>query len=290
MTFTQKPDDRIDLTAPGHQPLATYRFGNLPKPGIHPLLTPRGRCLTAFEPSDHLWHRGLWFAIKFINGTNFWEERPPSFGIQKSRAQPTCRLLAPGCLRIDHSLLWASDASGPVIHEDRTIIFSAAPDGTRFVDWSTKIEALTDLNLDRTPFTTWGGYGGLYFRASLDLHDVSFLLPDGQSVPSVSGQTHDWTIMQGLVGGSDANTNPDQKVSIAMIDHPANPRSPTPWYNRASPGWNTMNPAFLFHEPLMLPHGQSLRFQYRLAYRDGLWDAAQFAALADEFRNNQALP
>ena len=51
-----------------------------------------------------------------------------------------------------------------------------------------------------------------------------------------------------------------------------------------------MNPAFLFHEPLMLPQGQSLRFQYRLAYRDGVWDAAQFAALADEFRNNQALP
>jgi hypothetical protein len=279
MSFFHSPNDRIDLFTPDRAFTASYRFGNLPKPGLHPLTTPRGHCLTAFEPSDHIWHRGLWFAIKFINGSNFWEERPP-FGIQQSRAEPACRAIGAHKLRIDHSQVWTSDATGPVLNEQRTILFSTAPDGSRQIDWSTHLFSLADLTLDRTPFTTWGGYGGLYFRAALELHDASFLIPNGQTVPSLSGVSQDWTIMQAFT----AAPNPNQKVSIAIIDHPTNPRSPTPWYNRSSPDWNSMNPAFLFHEPLKLPKDQSLQFHYRILYRDGLWDTAQFAALAAEFR------
>jgi methane monooxygenase PmoA-like len=279
MTFSEISNDRIDITAPNGAPIASYRFGSLPKPCLHPLTTPRGHCLTAFEPSDHIWHRGLWFAVKFINGSNFWEERPP-FGIQQSRVEPTCRAIDTDKIRIDHSLLWTSDATGPVLNEERTIIFSTTPDGSRQIDWSTTLYALADLDLDRTPFTTWGGYGGLYFRAALEMHDASFLIPNGQIVPNISGESHEWTVMQAQAGAQNAN----QKVSIAIIDHPSNPRSPTPWYNRSSPDWNSMNPAFLFHEPLKLPKDQSLRFHYRILYRDGQWDTADFADLADDFR------
>jgi hypothetical protein len=279
MTFSQRHDDRIDLFSPNGAPIASYCFGSLPKPCLHPLTTPRGHCLTAFEPSDHIWHRGLWFAIKFINGSNFWEERPP-FGIQQSRAEPVCRAIGTDKVRIDHSQVWTSDATGPVLNEERTITFSTSPDGSRQIDWSTNLRALTDLDLDRTPFTTWGGYGGLYFRAAPQLHDANFLLPNGQTVPNLAGESHDWTIMQALTAGP----IPNQKVSIAIIDHPSNPRSPTSWYNRSSPDWNSMNPAFLFHDPLKLPKDQSLQFHYRILCRDGQWHPADFAALAADFR------
>ncbi|HEX9441848.1 MAG TPA: DUF6807 family protein, partial [Roseiflexaceae bacterium] len=48
-----------------------YIYAGKPKPYFHPVCTPAGHCLTLFEPHDHVWHRGLWFTIKFINGENF---------------------------------------------------------------------------------------------------------------------------------------------------------------------------------------------------------------------------
>ena len=55
---------------------ATDSTANLPKPCFHPLHTAAGRQIAGFQMSDHTWHRGLWFTIKFINKTNFWEEQP----------------------------------------------------------------------------------------------------------------------------------------------------------------------------------------------------------------------
>ena len=48
-----------------------------PKPYVHPLVSPGGRILSVVSPPDHPWMRGLWFAIKFVNDVNFWEEAGP---------------------------------------------------------------------------------------------------------------------------------------------------------------------------------------------------------------------
>ena len=45
-----------------------------PRPFLHPVRTPAGALLTVEAPADHPWHHALWFAIKFVNGENFWEE------------------------------------------------------------------------------------------------------------------------------------------------------------------------------------------------------------------------
>jgi hypothetical protein len=252
---------------------ATYRWGGLPKACIHPLVTPAGHHLTGFEMSDHVWHRGVWFTIKFVNGTNFREEHAP-FGIQRSVADPTGEVIAHDRVRVLHFLQWNSDATGAVIDERRQLTL-----GSGVIDWTCELRAKQDLTLDRTPYTTWGGYGGLSYRAARELHDVSFLLPNGDTVASLAGQPHDWTVMQASVDGGVG-----RRVSIGMIDHPDNPRSPVPWYNKSGNGFNYMNAAFLFHEPLTVQRGESLRFNYRICYRDGEWTRDQFAQLADEFR------
>ena len=50
-----------------------------------------------------------------------------------------------------------------------------------------------------------------------------------------------------------------------------------------------MNAAFLFHEPLSVSRGQRLDFRYRVLYRDGWWEAPEFAKLADEFTHSAAM-
>ncbi len=278
ISFRQTWNEQVELT----NPQAVYRFGNLPKACVHPLATPNGHRLTGFEMSDHVWHRGLWFTIKFVNGTNFWEEQSP-FGVQVSTKEPTCELLSATALRLTHHVNWTSEATGIVFNENRTLTFRKLADGISAIDWSTQLRAAADLTLDRTPYTTWGGYGGLSYRAAREVHDVNLLLPNGETVPALAGQKHDWVAMQGSVDGG-----PGAKISLAMVDHPSNPRTPSPWYCKSGNGFNYMNAAFLFHEAMPLQRGQSLKFRYRIFYRDGLWTADEFANLAKAFRAEKA--
>jgi hypothetical protein len=278
LSFIQTSDGRIEITLADGSPIAHYLYDEkLPKPCFHPLSTPAGHQITAFQPPDHIWHRGLWFAIKFINQSNFWEERPP-FGIQKALGQPDCKLTAPDTLQIIQQLEWTSQATGPVIREHRTIAVSALPDGSRQIDWTTHLEALQNLLLDRTPYTTWGGYGGLAFRAAPEVHGATYLLPDGQSTPNIAGQHYPWALMRAFV-----NANDEDKISIGMIDHPQNLRSPIPWNCRSEEKYNVMYAAFLFHEPMTLAKGGHLTLRHRILYRDGWWDAEEFAKLASAF-------
>jgi hypothetical protein len=280
LSFRQPSTGRFDIYAADGSPVASYRFDEtLPKPCFHPLCTAAGRQIAGFQMSDHLWHRGLWFAIKFINQTNFWEEHSP-FGVQKTDGQPLCELSASGALHIVHKLCWTSQATGPVIDENRAITFGVLADGVRQIDWTTRLQTLQELQLDRTPYTTWGGYGGLSFRASREVHGSSYLLPDGQAAASIIGQPHPWALIRGIVDGQ-ANA----KISLGMIDHPDNPRSPSPWYCKSGESYDFMNAAFLFHEPMTVPKGRILNFRYRVLYRDGWWEADDFSRLAGDFRS-----
>jgi hypothetical protein len=282
LSFAQRWDDRITVsTGASHHP-AVYRFEpTLPKPCFHPLTTPAGHQLTGFEMSDHVWHRGLWFAVKLINGTNFWEENPP-FGIQAADSQPICRSLSADAVQISHSLDWTSQATGTVLRESRLMEYRTHASGYSSINWTTELQPMMDLLLDRTPYTTWGGYGGLSFRSNRQLHDAGFLLPNGSEVSDLAGKPHDWVMMHAKVDGR-ANA----VVSLGMIDHPVNPRSPSPWYCKTGNGFNFMNAAFLFHEAMAVKKDETLRFRYRVVYRDGVWTPKEFQSLADEFRQSE---
>lgn len=60
-------------------------------------------------------------------------------------------------------------------------------------------------------------------------------------------------------------------------------RSCQPWYAKSGQGYDFMNAAVLFHEPLSVSPGRRLDFHYRVLYRDGWWTAPEFNALAQDF-------
>ncbi len=73
-----------------------------------------------------------------------------------------------------------------------------------------------------------------------------------------------------------------QSVGVAFLDHPSNPRHPTPWYLIRSPVTGYINAALLNDEPLTLESGKTLALRYRLVVHLGRWDAERLqAALAD---------
>lgn len=246
-------------------------YGSKPKPFIHPLRTPAGQCLSLVEPHDHLWHRGLWFTFKFVNGDNFWEENV-DHGVQRVVPVPEIRHEEADRVSVEINLDWIQPGTGEtVLTENRSIAYRP-DDGVDTFDWITTLVARRDVVLDRTPYTTWGGYGGLSFRGSRGWAVERYELPDGPAPERPAGTLAAWCDLSGKLDGGTGLSG-----GIAILDHPGNLRHPTPWYAGGGAG-TFINAALLFHEPLSLAAGQSLGLRYRILVHDGIWERERVEA------------
>ncbi len=72
-------------------------------------------------------------------------------------------------------------------------------------------------------------------------------------------------------------------VGIAIIDHPGNPRSPSPWYVIRSADMSFFTPAFLCYGPLALHPGKTLVLRYRVVVHPGRWDGGRLKKEAARF-------
>ena len=253
----------IHVSQDNGSPLLTYDYGSAPKPFIHPLHTAAGHPMTVWQPRDHFWHRGLWFTIKFVNGLNFWEESDP-FGSQVCVRPPSISIGAGGEVEILSVSEWRHPGEADPPLRERRVVTVHPPNGSAYaIDFETILTASIDVKLNRTPYTTWGGYGGLALRGHRGWQETRILLADGTVTDRPTGQAARWAQMAGVLDGG-----PDLAAGIALLGHPSNPRHPSPWYG--STGYDPfLNAAFLFHEPMPLAAGEPLALRYRVLVHDG---------------------
>lgn len=238
----------------------TYNRDHRKRPNFHPVATPSGAVLTRDAPDDHPWHHGLWFTIKYVNGENFWEEDPP-YGVLRHVDDTTLHWICP-------------DRETVVIVEDRRIDHVDLADDAYTIDINIVLRPQVDVVLDRTPFTTWGGYGGLALRGRLDWTDTRIMLADGTEHERVLGEPSEWCDLSGTVDGGEGG------ILIA-------PDSTTPWYGstRAATygdeGWsNFLNAAFLWDGPEEVKAGAERAFGFRVVVHDGVWSRDRCAEYA----------
>jgi hypothetical protein len=251
-----------------------------PRPFLHPVRTPAGARLTVEAPADHPWHHALWFSIKFVNGENFWEEYD-EFGTLCTRDVVE---LPDGGVRA--TIDWVRpDGRTLTLTETRTLTPLALDDDAYAIDWAEALVPVAHTTFDRTPFTTWGGYGGLTLRGSPDWHDTELILPDGSRHDRLLGERAEWCALQGIAPLPDGS---DGACGLVLVDHPDNPTFPTPWYasNRADTygeGWaNFFNAAFLWDGPLEVPAESTLRVRHLVIVHDGPLDPVRVTgAIAD---------
>jgi hypothetical protein len=250
-----------------------------PRPFLHPVRTPGGALLTVDAPADHPWHHALWFTIKFVNGENFWEEYD-EFGTLRAR---DVEQLADGGVRA--TIDWVRpDGRTVALTETRTIRTVAIGEDAYALDWQEELVPAADTVFDRTPFTTWGGYGGLTLRGAPDWRDSALLLPDGTRHDRRLGERGPWCALEGVAPHPDGV---DRECGLVIADHPGNPRFPTPWYgsNRADTygeGWaNFLNAAFLWDEPLSVAAGDTLGLRHLVIVHDGAWGPDRITGTVD---------
>jgi hypothetical protein len=232
---------------------------------IHPIRTPNGLVLTALEPSDHPWHRGVWFAWKYLNGVNFWEETAE--GSEDGRTVYTGVdevITRDRRTRVTTSYDYLTPGGDVLLRERRVVDITLEADGTSVIDWDSTFTAVAkSICLDRTiisPETPWGGYAGFSFRATKEWRGVQGLDSEGRRDLAIKNQRARWVQMTGV--GEDGCP-----ASIAMLDHPQNPRYPSYWYysDDSDPlGFAYLNPSLVLAEPYDLASGDVLRLRYRL--------------------------
>lgn len=262
-----------------------YVWGGVPRPFVHPVTTPAGHVVSLDAPDDHWWHHALWFTIKFVNGENFWEEYD-EFGLLVQPDAPSVTVDAEGDVRAECRIEWQRPGGTAVaVHETCVMVHRDLGDA-RALDWDVVLRPTVSSTFDRTPFTTWGGYGGLTFRGRPDWHDTVLRLPDGEARERVLGERGEWLALDGPLG-DDGGGAP---VGLVVLDHPANPGHPIAWYasTRADTygdaGWsNFLNAAVLWDGPIEVAAGDALRLRHRVIVHDGLWPQERLAGEWDRW-------
>ena len=235
------------------------------KPYFHPLATPGGIVLTDLRPSDHPWHRGLWWSWKYINGPNYWEEDPETARSEASTELTAARLEPHdgGSATLSFDLNYRPWQASPVLTERRIIQISSPTNGSYELLWSSTFTPRIDAYLERTPppdephGVAWGGYAGLSLRLNPKTRGWTFSNAQGLSgVAALHGHPSAWVKFSAGAG----------HPAITVFDDPRNPRYPCPWYvNQDMPYFS---PALLFHAPMKLAAGEQLTLRYRIVITD----------------------
>ncbi len=241
------------------------------KPYFHPLAIPGTEdAFTSHRPPDHAWHLGFWFSWKYINGCNFWE--PDSNGVTRVLSQ-TVTPTDDKRLTVQASLAYLAKGK-EAVREQRRVCVTTQTNGAYTIEWDSTFTAqngdavfsCTPAKKNKNGIWASGGYAGLMLRlADSPAFSYSYTNDAGQSDVGTCGEKSTRMTIIATCAASGA------KAKITVIDHPDNPRHPSPWFARYDPqaqkgrGYYLVGPSLIFHEPLRLAAGASLRFRYTLA-------------------------
>jgi hypothetical protein len=285
----------------GGQPFAVYNFDNdqagLYKPYFHPVFGPHGWPITQngeFPGTyrGHYWHHGIFIGHRMVSHktdagaktSNFWEERIGECGGLAHIGFVQTESGAIGGFQ--EQILWRSEDGRDVLQEIRTVVVSPldpARPGRRVMDLLLQFRAPTGLvRFEQTPYNLLAcrvinamcpkAQKESYTKQYGNLTDFRPLTRYGQLVTSegkvndeVRGTRARWCDFSGPIDNVNVG-------GIAILDHPRNPRHPTPW--------NTLNnmtfmASFTYQEFFELAPEKELRLRYRIVIHPGTAEEAE---------------
>ena len=248
----------------GNSTLMRYRFGNVPfKPYVESLRSPVGVNVLRDAPSDHLHHHGLMFAMN-VDGTEFWGEAG-----QPGRQRPRyLELIPPHAERGLHktglvqTLEWLGpDNTAIMLQEKRTIEAWRSGDlGASLISWQSELHVPPGKDAVELQGRAYFGLG-MRFPKAMDTDGTFFNADRGQGANGTNDVPSRWCAYTASADG--------RLVTVAMFDHPDNPRHPARWFTMDTPFAYLTDSPGLQHGPLILTKAHPLKFRYGVAVWDG---------------------
>jgi hypothetical protein len=248
------------------------------------------------ESKDHPHHRGLWFTHGEVNGIDFWANEESQKGVNGKKGRVIIKKV--GDLKsgkksgsIDATFDWVDSQGKALLQETRRMVFYAGPEA-RTIDFDISLRAIDKVEFGDTK------EGVFAIRLAAGLEE-----PMPKSIPkpkrtglmtdaegrtgekAVWGKRAPWVDYAGELDG--------EKLGVAIMDHPSNPKHPTYWHSR-SYGLFAAN-IFGEHDfyndkgrngGLTLEPGGALRFRYRVTIHSG--DAVS-AGIAAQYKKYAAV-
>ncbi|WP_221584242.1 PmoA family protein [Microbacterium sp. G2-8] len=258
-----------------------------PRPFAFPIRTRHGDDVALFRPHDHVWHKGLSWALPVVDDENFWGG--PTYvhgrfyvqlennGTQGHVGKADVDVDDEG-VRIAHDLSWTTQSGECWFLERRTLTARILSDDAWMLTWDTAMTNTRGADISIGSPTTRGrenaGYGGLFWRGPRSFTDGTLVTPNGTGSGSeVRGEPHPW---MGFAGRHDIT---DAESVVVMVDDAQNPCHPPQWFAR-SEEFAALNPAPFFSEELLVPAEETVRFRYGVAFASG--GAGDAGALAEK--------
>ncbi len=284
---------------------------------FHPLSLPGCGPMTWDQPADHVWHHGLWFSWKYINGVNFWENAP---GKKQPAGRthwqpPKIHTFADRSAQIDLQLGYsiskpkaatgsepnAATDSKPIAATDpeptegngqdsskelllteqrRIKVSPPAADGSFTIDWQAEFTAIADkVTLDRTPLPDEpnGKAWGGYSGLSLRLQNWAQRSAQNEKGPIEFNHQNRYRGRHRALDYQGVLDGED--VGIAIEEVGSNLNSPTPWYSIRSDQMSFFTPAVICYGAHSLKRGEHFRLHYRIHVHRGHWSLARLQQL-----------
>jgi hypothetical protein len=230
---------------------------------IHPLYSLDGDTLTEESPSDHPYHRGVYWAWHqiFIGDSSLgdgWVNQDISQivgSLKTEQSQSSARLIA--------EVIWKSPRwknGEPFINERTTITVYPASTEFRIIDFEIRLRALTE-NLSIGGSDDEKGYGGFCVRIRLP-DDISFTSEKGVVIPQITqigaGPLMDFSGSFGVKKG---------KSGLTIICDPCTPNYPAPWILRSES--SMQNIVYPGRHRVAVPTDKDIVLKYRLVIHNG---------------------
>jgi hypothetical protein len=277
--------DAIDVTVDG-EPFTTFHYGaESGKPYLAPIRSASGKVVTRHFPMeqipgesrDHLHHTGLWFSYDDVNGVKLWENDPsytkPHLGrIVVRSAEWKANVLTA-------VMEWRDPGGKVLLVENRRMTFPSDPK-LRTIDFDI---GLTAANDDVTfGDTKEGAFAIRLAEAFTERKGAKIVDADGRvGMAKVWGKRSNWVDYTAELD--------NERLGVAIFDHPSNPRHPTYWHARDY-GLFALNPfgrsAFDPNQEeskWKLPKGQTLSFRWRVVIHPGDAESGHVADLYREY-------
>ncbi len=251
------------------------RVPSLHKPFVSKLFSPASVQILRDAPSDHKHHHALMFALA-AGDVNFWEEREES-GSERPMSERLLKERETGGMRragFSQLLDWVDAGGSAILTEQRTVEVLDGPDLTAtLLDWHSRLE--TGRVRDSVLLSGSHYFGlGMRFVESMD-RGGRFFNPEGLAGEVVRGSERltpaRWCAYAANVEGL--------PVTVAIFDHPANPRHPARMFTMSTPFAYLAATLNLHKEALTLKRGSPMTLRYGIALWDGTAEPAQVEVL-----------
>ena len=281
-----KDSEGIRITE-NQKPVVFYQLKPKSKEGkfkranyVHPLYALDGGILTEDFPSDHLHHRGVFWAWHtFTVGGEYagdnWACSDFDWDLQE--AKPI--LETNDIMSVKTVWLWKSptvkNSKGEmkaIVEETTTVRVFTRKAHYRLVDFEIRLKALLD-DVRMAGSLDDKGYGGFSVRMKRP-KDMIFTGQIGKVEPNrLAVEGGEWMDMSGSLteGG---------KSGVTILCHPSLPIFPQKWLLRMK---SQQNPQWPGNKPVLLPKGKDVVLRYRLVIHDEQLKSKEIQALQDKY-------